>query len=150
MRQPNLDHHSESFAALVGRTAKTLARTLTDRLRDAGHDLTMEHWIVLVHLWDEDGQNQAKLGEMAGRHKTAMTRAITNLEEHNFVLRVPDQNDRRNKLIYLTKSGKYLRDELMPIASDVMAEALQDIPSDALEQCHQVLRRVLANLKEDI
>ena len=141
---------SRSFASLIGMIGKAMAKSLTERMRNAGYEMNMEHWIVLVHLWQEDGQNQAKLGQIAGRHKTAVTRAIDNLEELNYVLRVPDQNDRRNKLIYLTKAGKELEATLMPMAQETHREALADIPEEELAQCQGILRRILTNVKQHL
>ncbi len=132
---------------LIAMIGKAMFKSLTARMHQAGHHLNMEHWIVLVHLWQEDGQNQAKLGEIAGRHKTAVTRAIDNLEELNLVLRVPDQQDKRNKRIYLTKAGKELEHELMPIAIDTQTEAFMGIPKKDLEGCQEVLQLILENLK---
>lgn len=138
------------FAKLIGMIGKAMSRSLTDRIREAGFDLNMEDWIVLAHLWQKDGQNQASLGEIAGRHKTAVTRGIDHLEELNYVLRVPDQTDRRNKLIYLTNAGKALEESLRPIAEEMHKEALKGIPQSDLDRLHSTLRRVLVNVRHHI
>lgn len=138
------------FARLIGMIGKAMSRSLTERIREAGFDLNMEDWIVLAHLWEQDGQNQARLGEIAGRHKTAVTRGIDHLEELNYVLRVPDQNDRRNKLIYLTNAGKELEDILKPIAEQTHQEALSGIPKADLDRLQSTLRRVLVNVRHHI
>lgn len=126
---------------------KAMAKSLTERMHQAGYELNMEHWIVLVHLWEEDGQNQSRLGETAGRHKTAVTRAIDNLEDMNLVVRVPHQQDRRNKLIYLTKSGKELKRQLLPLAMATHEEAMKGISHDELRACQITLSKILENVR---
>ncbi len=142
--------HSQSapfLGRLIGMIGRAMSRSFTERMRAGGHEMSMEEWIVMVHLWEIDGQNQARLGEYAGQHKTAMTRAIDRLEELNYVLRVPDQTDRRNKLIYLTNAGKELRDELLPIADDVQEEALSSISPADIQKCRKVLQKILVNIR---
>lgn len=139
----DLDH---SIAPLVGKTAGIMAHAMTERFRQAGYDISIEHWIVLVHLWRSDGRNQQELAGMAGRHKTAITRAINWLEERDFVVRIPDKADRRNNLIYLTFTGKKLKDVLYPCAFATIEEATRGVSSEDLEHCKSVLRMIQENL----
>ena len=142
---------SEPFLGrMIGMIGRAMSKSLTERIRQEGYDLTMEEWVVLVHLWHQDGQNQAQLGAVAGRHKTAVTRAIDHLEELNFVVRVPDQNDRRNKLIYLTRAGKEMKTTLMPLAVQTEREALSGILPADLMRCRGVLEKILSNIRHHI
>lgn len=134
----------------MGMIGRAMSKALTDSIREAGYDLNMEDWIVLVHLWEQDGQNQARLGQFAGRHKTAVTRAIDHLEELNYVLRVPDQTDRRNKLIYLTNAGKELEEALCPLAEQIHQEALAGISEQEIAMLHKTLRKILVNTRHHI
>lgn len=148
MRSPDSTLAKPLFARLMGMVGRAMSKALTDNIREAGYDLNMEEWIVLVHLWEQDGQNQAKLGKFSGRHKTAVTRAIDHLEELNYVLRVPDQNDRRNKLIYLTKAGKELEEILKPKAEKIHKEALNGISSQEISTFQQTLHKILVNTRD--
>ncbi|MEZ4772355.1 MAG: MarR family transcriptional regulator [Bacteroidia bacterium] len=136
----------QSIAPLVGKTAGILAHVMTERFRQAGYEISIEHWIVLVHLWRRDGRNQQELAGMSGRHKTAITRAINWLEERDFVVRIPDKADRRNNLIYLTFKGKNLKEILFPCAIDTMEEATRGISSEDLDHCKSVLKMIQENM----
>ncbi len=150
MESPNSTSAKPLFARLMGMIGRAMSKALTDSIREAGYDLNMEEWIVLVHLWEQDGQNQAKLGEFAGRHKTAVTRAIDHLEELNYVLRVPDQNDRRNKLIYLTNVGKEMENVLRPLSEKIHHEALNGISDQEIMTLQRTLRKILVNTRHHI
>ncbi|MEZ4828429.1 MAG: MarR family transcriptional regulator [Bacteroidia bacterium] len=144
---PDFDF-GQSIASLVGKTGGLMGHVLTERFRAAGYDLTVEHWIVLAHLWRKDGRNQQELAGMAGRHKTAITRAINWLEERDFVVRIPDKTDRRNNLIYLTHKGKNLKDVLMPCAISTQEDATRGISPEDMDHCKNVLMMILENLKK--
>lgn len=135
-----------SLGALVGRTGKVMSKALIHEFREAGHDLNLDHWIVLVHLWSKDGQNQQGLGEVAGRDKTTVTRAVDTLEQRNLVLRVPDQQDRRQRLIYLTHAGRNLQTVLMPLAQRVIDRATVGISPQDMACCKRVLSQVFERL----
>lgn len=136
-----------NLGALVGQVGKVMSRALMDKFRQRGYEFGIDQWIVLIHLWHEDGQTQQRLGEIAGRNKTTVTRAIDWLEKNNYVVRVSDQVDRRHKRIYLTNGGKQLQNELIPEVSEVMSEATGEIPQEELETCRKVLRKIFINLK---
>jgi DNA-binding MarR family transcriptional regulator len=71
-----------------------------------GHSITGEQFEVLVVLWNEDGKNQQRLSKALCKDKTTITRLIKSLEELNLVKRVTNRKDKRQKLVYLTRSGK--------------------------------------------
>ena len=137
----------DSIGAHIGRTSSLMGKALHRKLRQAGYDLTPDHWIVLVHLWEEDGQNQQHLAQVAGRNKTSVTRAIDALETQHFVVRVVDRDDRRNRRIYLTRDGRALCDILLPYIQALTAEATAGIPPEELAQCKAVLSKIFRNLQ---
>lgn len=140
----------QSVGALVGRLGKVMQRALTERFRAQGIDLNVDQCIVLMHLWEEDGQNQARLGETAGRNKTTVTRAIDSLERKSLVLRVADKEDRRNNLIYLTHAGRDMMQQVLPNMHMIQEMATQGIPPQQMETCKLVLRLMFKNLKNFI
>ena len=125
-------------------------KSINRRFKEAGLDLHAEHFIVLIHLWEQDGQNQQWLGEEAGKDKTSVTRAINGLEKRNMVLRVPDKQDKRHNLIYLTPLGKDLKSTIMPIMEGLIQQALSDVDQAELQTCMKVLGKVYANLHKEI
>ncbi len=140
-------YFESNLGALVGQVGKVMSRALLDRFRQQGYEFGIDQWIVLIHLWHEDGQTQQDLGMTAGRNKTTVTRAIDWLEANNYVVRVNDQQDRRHKRIYLTHGGKELQNLLAPEVAEIMEEATSGIPEEELGVCKQVLRKIFLNLK---
>jgi DNA-binding MarR family transcriptional regulator len=122
-------------------------RSLTFREFQAqGLELTPEQWIVLVRLWQRDGQSQSQLAESALRDAPTMSRILTTMEGAGLVQRVADPEDGRTNLIRLTRAGKALEPRLVPIAQTLVARMERDIPERDLEITLQTLRRMLKNL----
>lgn len=123
-------------------------RSLTYReFSQHGLELTPEQWIVLVRLWQEDGQTQSKLSESTMRDRPTMSRILDTMEKGGLVQRVADPNDARSNLIKLTRAGKALQPKLVPLAQRLVAQLEQGIPARDLELTHRTLSRMLANLR---
>lgn len=139
----------QSLGAFLGKAGKVMGKRLSENFAEAGYDINLEHWILLVHLWAQDGLNQKALCNFAGQHKTHITRTITSLEKLGFVVRIPDKSDKRNKLIYLTRQGKEVREGLLEQMQKTMGEATKDIDPQDILICKQVLGKVFLNLADE-
>jgi len=142
------DQLNSSLGYLVYRAGRALVNGLSKSFTAAGYDVTVEQWRVMVNLWKRDGQTQQELSQATGKKKTSITRLIHGMEKRNLVVRVPDKNDRRHNLIYLTHKGKQLQNDLMALAQHNLAIAQTGIAPRDLEQCKKVLSRVIGNLQE--
>jgi len=112
-------------------------------------DLTMEQLMVLFTLRDRDGQNLRDLAEKADREKTTMTRMIDGLEKRNLVLRVPDRSDGRLKLVYRTKKGRQITENLEKHAIEFEETAQIDLTEKQINDTVKVLLKITANLGYD-
>ncbi len=101
----------------------------------------------MYNLWVEEGLTQQELAIRTFRDKPSVTRLINNLERVNLVIRVNDKNDRRSNLIYLTKTGRKMKDEGMKQAKNTIEQALGGLADDQIALSNTILHRVLFNLK---
>ncbi len=135
------------LGGLLARAHKTFARRLIDRFRESGEDISMEQWVLLLHLWEKDGKTQNELASCIKFDKTMVTRALNTLEAQNMVVRVHDNQDKRVNRIYLTHLGKTLKERLMAIADEVHGEACKHISENELNQFRETLLKILLNLE---
>lgn len=119
------------------------------KLKEYSIDMTFEMLEVMSFLWVKDGINQQELADKTLRDKSAMTYLIDNLVKRNVVKRVEDENDRRNKLIYLTSEGKELQISLRPWVSDVFEQATVELTVDDVKCGISVLNKMIDNLKNN-
>jgi len=134
-----------SIAYLVGRTSRSIIKRLTKKFLDAGFDVSYEQWSILVHLYRKDGQTQQELSNIAVKDKAAITRLLNVLEKKNMVLRIPDRNDKRSKLVYLTHKAKNFKPELIGVVEELLEEAEQEIPPEEMVQCKTTLNKIFSN-----
>jgi MarR family transcriptional regulator, organic hydroperoxide resistance regulator len=112
-----------------------------------GLELTPEQWIVLVQLWEKDGQSQSALSERTLRDRPTMSRILDTMEKSGLVERSVDAQDARSRLVKLTRTGKGLQAKLVPVAKKLVARLERDIPERDLETTHRTLGRMLENLR---
>lgn len=134
-----------SIAYLVGRASRSIIKRLTKKFSDAGFDVSYEQWSILVHLYRKDGQTQQELSNAAIKDKAAITRLLNVLEKKNLVLRIPDRNDKRSKLVYLTNKAKDFKTDLIAIVEDLLEEAKQNVSPEEMDQCKSTLNKIFSN-----
>jgi DNA-binding MarR family transcriptional regulator len=134
-----------SIAYLVGRTSRSIIKRLTNKFSEAGFDVSYEQWSILVHLYRKDGQTQQELANIAVKDKAAITRLLNVLEKKNIVLRIPDRNDKRSKLVYLTNKAKEFKAQLIAIVEELLEEAHHGIDPDEMARCKATLNKIFFN-----
>lgn len=137
----------ELYFVITGVANTALARRLQKYFREAGLDITVEQWSVLMHLWKEDGVNQQELCNKTFRDKPSITRLVDNLEKLGLVRRVAGKIDRRINFIFLTDEARNLRDKTMDLANATLMEGLNGVSDEDVEVVRRVLSQVYDNLK---
>ena len=110
----------DSLGFHIGSTAKVLTEHLNKCFAEAGYPIRKEQWILMIRLTESDGINQRALCDECMMDKVQLTRLLDGLEAMNWISRKSDSDDRRNKLIYVTKKGKDSVEELMQVVQNVM------------------------------
>jgi len=118
------------------------------KIKEHGINITFEMLEVMGCLWKKDGINQQEIADLTLRDKSSMTYLLDNLVKRKMVKRVEDENDRRNKLIYLTKEGNELKEQLHPWVAEVYAMASDDVEINDLKNSILVLNKMIFNLKD--
>lgn len=112
-----------------------------------GLELTPEQWIVLVQLWEKDGQSQSALSELTMRDRPTMSRILDTMEKSGLVKREVDAQDARTRLVKLTRHGRARQEKLVPVARQLVARLEHGAAEADLETTHRTLSRMLENLR---
>ena len=67
-------------------------------------------YIVLSALDRSPIRTQAALAEAIGADKTRIIPTLDELQEHGYIERIPDPDDRRARLLAITESGHSIKD----------------------------------------
>lgn len=139
---------NDSIGYLAGRVKRELTRLLARNLCDAGGEITAEQFRLLMMLWLEDGRNQQDLADLYGKDKTSIARMLQTMERHGLIVRVPDEKDKRNNLLYITQRGLEIRARLFPALQSSLQETEAGIGAEELETCKSVLRKMVDHLSQ--
>ncbi len=135
-----------SFWRLIGVTAQAMRSYADQRLKS--YDLTVEQLQVMKQADLYDGLPQHELSALTGKSAANMTRLLDRLEKKNRIVRKLNPEDRRSILIFLTKEGKVLKDEVIYLFENLRAELVQGIEDDKQQVAAEVLRAIGNNIEK--
>jgi DNA-binding MarR family transcriptional regulator len=138
----------QSLEFILNNTARILNTAISRTFVKNGFDVTVEQWTILNILWEKDGRCQYELAEASEKERPGITRIIDNMEKNNLVVRVPSENDKRHKLIFLTYKAKELKEKLNDIANITVLKAAKSISKDELNNFKEINLKIQSNLAE--
>jgi DNA-binding MarR family transcriptional regulator len=138
---------NDRLAHLVKDATRALVRALSVRL--AGHKVSFGHWAFLRILWERDGITQRELSEQAGVMEPTTFAAVKAMERLGYVARRKVSGDQKRIYISLTRRGRLLKKQLVPLAENVNEIAIRGCKPADVNTARQVLFAVISNLASD-
>jgi DNA-binding MarR family transcriptional regulator len=118
-------------------------------LEEAGFgDIRPPHANVFTFARPE-GIQVSELTRLARVRKQTMAQAVEELEQLGYVERRPDPNDRRGRLVFLTKRGEKVRPIAVAAGRRVAARWAELIGPQAIESLQRSLEALLARLQDE-
>lgn len=147
-----LDHWREAvpddrLAHLIKDATRALVRGLQMRL--AEHNVSFGHWAFLRILWEQDGQTQRELSELAGVMEPTTFSAIKAMESLGYVERRHLPGNNKNVHVFLTRNGRALKKKLVPLAEEVNAIGTRGLTEAEIKVARKVLLTIIANMADD-
>ncbi|OLZ53863.1 transcriptional regulator [Streptomyces amritsarensis] len=113
----------------------TLARAHRARaagmLRELGLHPGQE--LLLMQLFDRDGQSQSELLESAGLDHSTVSKSVKRMQEAGLLTRTPSEHDRRVMNVHLTDQGRALRRPIEKMWAALEATATEGLDPAAVE-----------------
>lgn len=94
--------------------------------------LEIPQWRVMATVGSKHGCTAQYIAASTRMHKTRVSRAIAELEARQLIERVSSAADRRERQVRLTKAGRRLYGELVPLALAREADLLGCLSSEQL------------------
>ena len=103
--------------------------------------LTYPQYLVMLALWERDGEMVSELGELLSLDSGTLTPLLKRLEANGYLTRMRDATDERRVRITLTAAGRRLKARAADVPACLMAAAQCSVPElVALTQQIQTLR----------
>ena len=136
----------DSLGLMIYRTALALKSALQRCFKENGFEITVEQWVIIRHLWEEEGLSQREIGERASKDKPNITRMLDALEKKRLIFRQPDPRDRRKFCVYLTKEGKQLHELLLPLAQTLRERVTRSLSQAEIDRIKETLSKINRNI----
>ena len=147
MTLPDLASLDRATAYRITRLARLLR---VDLVRTLGrHDLSPEQYFTLYRLHEQDGRSHRELTDPTLDDRANITRIVDGLQKRGWVRRQKDDEDRRVTRVWLTRSGRSLFEELIPVIQGERGRIFEGLSDADWAALDRVLDRVEANLTGD-
>lgn len=134
---------------LLNSTLRQMNNKLARDIDSEGKDITVEQLSLLIALWKKEGISQQDLGEFVDKDRPSVTRLLDNMEKGSLVVRITSDQDRRVRLIYLTKKGKDLQAKLVKVAEAAIKKSIKNIDDELLSSFVTVAETIKTNIIQE-
>jgi MarR family transcriptional regulator, transcriptional regulator for hemolysin len=137
---------ANSLGFLIADTARLLRKRFNQRARELG--LTRAQWQVLAYLAMNEGINQAGLADLLEIEPITLSRHLARMEEAGLVVRRPDPNDKRARILLLSEQASGVLNEIRSVGRCVIDEITAGLTPAEIETMKNGLRHLRAALSE--
>ncbi|SDO57600.1 MarR family winged helix-turn-helix transcriptional regulator [Desulforhopalus singaporensis] len=141
MKSPNPE---DSIGFLVYEVSRLMRRDFDQRVHYLG--LTQVQWRAIVHIARQEGCNQSLIADLLEVKPITVTRLIDRLVEQGWVVRKPDERDRRAVRLYLTEKARPLLATMQEKALETRAKALRGVSDEEFTILAAALKKIKTNL----
>jgi len=117
---PKSREFDDTLLPWLGRIMKLADALITSKLIEHNIDLTRVQLILLKILNDYDGQPQNDLAIITNRDKASLARLLNTVERKGLVVRVHSKEDKRIKLVHITKKGIEQYESARPLLKEMI------------------------------
>lgn len=102
--------------------------------------------IMLMQLWDSDGQSQTSLCRTVGLDHSTVAKSVRRLEQAGLVTRSRSAEDGRVTLVYLTEQGRQLQDQVEAAWAELERETVKALAPEQQATFVTLARQIEAEL----
>lgn len=114
----------------------------------APFNLTFNQWLILKELKTQGPIPAKELGEAIGSDKATVSQCINLLEKKGYITRVPNEEDRRVKLIEIDPSAKIMCQEIHTLESEYDKELCALASKHDLQYVDEAISKVYDDLSK--
>lgn len=135
---------------LISRIKQTGTRIFDRMLAASGIDaFNGAQGRILYVLWQHENISISSLSAQTSLANTTLTSMLDRMESSGLIVRNPDPQDRRTKLIALTDKAKTLQGDYQRISEQMTERYYAGFTEPEIRQFESYLQRVLTNLEKE-
>lgn len=129
----------------LGQTVHLVKCQLIARIKECNIDLSIEHFIILNLIQDKGEITQQDIADHFQRDKSLVLRQVNTLILKSYLERVPDEQDRRKKILLLTPKGIEILEQLRQESMKLSNQLLKDVSEKELVSFFEVINKIQTN-----
>ena len=131
-----------AFLRAFGPLLQGLRRVHDREFAPLGVSVAQVHPLLLLH--EHGPMRQRELAARLDVEGPTVVRLLDQLEALQLVVRRPDPDDQRAKVVHLTDAGRALAERVLPVIASLGAALLADVTDAELATCLRVFDRLAA------
>ena len=131
-----------SLFCFIGRTMRSIMLILEEKFEQNGFDLNLPQFILLNILSNNDNLILEDLSKFLNKDKSAILRNVNHLENQHFIAKMTDKDDRRRKVLILTKKGMELLDSARSVEKELQDKLTNNLGDDNIDNFKNVLEQM--------
>ncbi|MDV9170658.1 MarR family winged helix-turn-helix transcriptional regulator [Streptomyces sp. W16] len=111
-------------------------------------DLHLGQELVLMHLFDRDGQSQSELLECLGVDHSTISKALRRMQDAGLLIREPAVHDRRVMVVHLTDKGRAMREPITALwqtLEETTARNLSEQQAESFVEIANAITEAISN-----
>ena len=138
----NISELALELGLAMGEMKNRLRQKIQAKINEYDPDLSFELIEIMGLLSRNEGINQQEIGNKVSKDKSSITYLINSLVKREFVQRIENKNDRRNKQIYLTDKGKQIVETVYPWALELYKKAAGDFNENEIKNAVLLVKKM--------
>jgi DNA-binding MarR family transcriptional regulator len=140
-------HHMAGH--LIRRLNQISTSAFTQRMQERGVDLTQVQFAAMDAIATFPGIDQAGVAAKIAYDRATIGGVIDRLEQKGYISRLVSKQDRRARVLRLTKMGERLFEEMLPEITDLQDDILTGLNQAERDWFLKLARKAVGPLSED-
>ncbi len=128
---------------ITARKIRLFGQSILDK---HGLDITIEQWLVLKTVNENQGINAISIGEKLLKDKPTISKMVKSLIAKGYIEKKRSYTDNRSYSIHLTDSGVKMIDSLMPIVEEIRLQGLGNLTDEEKTMVEGILAKIINNV----
>ncbi|MFJ7999220.1 MarR family winged helix-turn-helix transcriptional regulator [Streptomyces sp. NPDC096310] len=104
--------------------------------------------LLLMQLFDRDGQTQAELLERVGLDHSTVSKSLRRMQEAGLLTREPAPHDRRVMVVHLTDAGRALQEPITDMWRTLEQVSVRDLTPEQVEMFTTCARLIEKSVRD--
>lgn len=130
---------------LIEKTNKVVRRYAQEKLNQSGLDITIDQWLVMKKIYDQERISQVELAEAVFKDTASITRILDLLLEKKLVRKAVGA-DKRVYELSLTDTGNKYFDTAATQVKSIRSKAIAGMGDDEIRKLKNSLEKIIANI----